>query len=207
MTSISTSHTTALSPEKQALLRQRLQGRASHGARGIPRRPDGRALLSPAQHSMWVANQFLDSNALYGVPRVLRLAVPVDVDTLRGALDALVARHEILRTSYPDPAEPYQHVHPPAPVPLRMVDVSDVPADRRFDEAMRVVREEMDTPFDLANGPVFRAVLVDNLLVLNTHHIATDDWSATLMLRELDALYGGTAPLAPLPTQYADYAH
>lgn len=208
---------TRLSPEKQALLRRRLQGRATRGGGGIPRRPPGdRAPLSPVQHGMWVTNQFLETNALYNVPRVLRIAGPLDVDALRRALDALVARHEILRTSYPDRTSPVQRIAPQAPVPLRTADVRHLPGEQRWDAAMRLAFTEIGTPFDLASGPVFRALLVTvdpgYLLVLTTHHIATDGWSATLMLRELDELYGaavaGREPApAPLPVQYADYAH
>jgi amino acid adenylation domain-containing protein len=206
-----------LSQEKQALLRRRLQGRAPGGASGIPRRQAARAALSPAQLGMWVKNQFLETNALYSVPRVLRIPGSLDVGALRRALDALVERHEILRTTYPGPPSPVQHVGAPGPASLRIVDLRHLSAERRWGEAMRLAQAEIGTPFDLARGPVFRALLITvgaehgHVLVLTTHHIATDGWSCTLMLRELDELYramaaGREPDLAVLPIQYADYA-
>ncbi|MEV4319529.1 amino acid adenylation domain-containing protein [Actinocrispum sp. NPDC049592] len=212
-----TSRATTLSPAKQALLRRRLQGLGTGAGRGIPRRPPGPAPLSPVQHGMWITQQFLETGALYNVPRVLRITGPVDVGALRAALDALTERHEILRTTYPDPASPTQHVNPPGPVVLRRTDLRDLPAAGRWDEAMRLAYEEISAPFDLAAGPVFRAHLIDldldsRMLVLNVHHIATDDWSCTLLLRELDQIYAAVAAgrrpdLQPLPIQYADYSH
>ncbi|MGW5740791.1 amino acid adenylation domain-containing protein [Amycolatopsis sp. NPDC003861] len=206
-----------LSTAKQALLRQRLRGAAAGRAAGIPRRPTGSSPLSPVQHGMWVTNQFLASTALYCVPKVRRLRGAVDVEALRRALDWLVERHEILRTTYSDEAAPAQRILPAAPAALRLADVRDGPAEGRWAEAMRLTTEEIGTPFDLVGGPVFRALLVtvaadDHVLVLNTHHIASDDWSSQVMLRELDELYGAghagrPARLAPLPIQYADYAH
>ncbi|MBB5080137.1 non-ribosomal peptide synthetase [Nonomuraea endophytica] len=201
----------SLSPEKQALLRRRLQGRAGGGDGGIPRRPDGAAPLSPVQHAMWVTNQFLDSNAVYTVPRLLRIPGELDVDALRRALDALVERHEILRTAYRG-TPPLQEVAPPAPAALRLTEAAG------RDEALALALAEIATPFDLAAGPVFRALLIrvaepgEHLLALTTHHVASDGWSCTLMVRELDELYaaavaGRTPSLSPLPIQYADYAH
>ncbi|MEV2278999.1 amino acid adenylation domain-containing protein [Nocardiopsis sp. NPDC049922] len=210
-----------LSDRKQELLRQRLRG-AAHAGRppGIPRRAAEPAPLSPVQHGMWVTQQFLEDTALYNVPRVLRISGPLDVTALRDALDTLVRRHEILRTTYPDPARPLQTVSPPGPVALRREDVSHRPPDRRWAEAIRHASAEIASPFDLAEGPVFRALLITvesgpedplHVLVLNTHHIATDDWSSSLLLRELDEAYGALAEgreprLRPLPVQYGDYS-
>jgi non-ribosomal peptide synthase protein (TIGR01720 family) len=173
----------------------------------IPRRPAGHAPLSPAQHDMLGTSQH--------VPVVLHVPGPLDVDALRRALDNLVARHEILRTHYGDGTA--QHVAAVGPAALRVVDVYHLPSAQRWDEAMRLAAAEIATPFDLAVGPVFRALLIalgtespGHVLVLTTHHIAADAWSRTVLLRELDELYGTTghrSTLAPLPIQYADYAY
>jgi amino acid adenylation domain-containing protein/non-ribosomal peptide synthase protein (TIGR01720 family) len=200
-----------LSTVKQALLRRRLKGGTTAAAPGIPLRPAGADVLSPVQRGMWVTNQFLETTALYNVPRVLLIPGPLDVEALTGALNALVERHEVLRTTYAGRSEPSQVIAPPAPVPLRRADVGHLPGDQRLQAATRLVDADIDTPFDLATGPIVRALLIGlgdrgHLLLLNTHHIATDAWSSALMLQELDSLYAGRAP-ATLPIQYADYAH
>ncbi len=214
---IGNSRDSGLSAAKQELLRRRLQGRADRRELGIPRRPSGAAQLSPVQTGMWVTNQFLGTTALYNVPRVLHLRSTPDLDALRRSLDLLVERHEILRTSYPGRSTPEPVVAPAGPVALGHVDLSDLPADQRFDEGMRLVYADIDTPFDLADGPLLRALLVNVgadhwLLLLNMHHIVTDAWSCALLLREFDQLYTAvTTGIAPqpeaAPLQYADYAH
>jgi non-ribosomal peptide synthase protein (TIGR01720 family) len=173
----------------------------------IPRRPAGHAPLSPAQQGMLGTGQH--------VPVVLHVPGPLDVDALRRALDNLVARHEVLRTHYGDGTA--QHVAAVGPAALRVVDVYHLPSARRWDEAMRLAAAEIATPFDLASGPVFRALLIalgtespGHVLVLTMHHIAADSWSRTVMLRELDELYGANgrrSTLAPLSIQYSDYAY
>jgi amino acid adenylation domain-containing protein/non-ribosomal peptide synthase protein (TIGR01720 family) len=174
----------------------------------IPRRPEGEPVpLSPVQHGLWVVDQFLEDNALYGVHRGLWLRGELDVDALRGALDSLVQRHEILRTTYPGGAEPVQVVGPVGSAALDVIDVPDA------ERAIALAEEELRRPFDLAAGPVFRARLlrlspVEHLLVLNLHHLVSDGWS--IVARELDELYlrGGVAVSLRKPTvQYGDYAY
>ncbi|HEX5115462.1 MAG TPA: amino acid adenylation domain-containing protein [Pseudonocardiaceae bacterium] len=205
-----------LSADRQALLRRRLRGRVAAAGAAIEPRPPGRSPLSPVQHGMWVTNQFLETNAIYNVPRVLRVRGHLDETALRRALDALVARHEILRTTYPDVTPPVQRIAPPCRADLRCVDLTHLPEPARWDEAVRLATAEIDTPFDLVRGPVFRALLIalgtDHVLALNTHHVATDGWSCAVLLRELDELYraahtGADPDLPALPVQYADYAY
>ncbi|MGB8956081.1 MAG: condensation domain-containing protein, partial [Tumebacillaceae bacterium] len=102
-------------------------------------------------------------------------------------------------------------------VDIRFIDLSDLPADSRKDEALRFAQEEADRPFDLQNGPLFRAQLIrlddeEQLLVVNFHHIISDGASIEVFENELAALYaaftqGEPSPLDKLPIQYADYAH
>ncbi|MEU1290955.1 amino acid adenylation domain-containing protein [Streptomyces sp. NPDC005840] len=214
-----------LSAEKRELLKQRLLGRsrtaeAPTGAPGaVPRRPGvGGAPLAPVQHNLWVADRLLSDNSTFSVHRVLRLTGPLDRDAVRRALDALVARHETLRMVFRDDSPPRQVPLPPGPAPLRTVDLSHLPPAARRAAAVRVAEEEIAQPFDLARGPVFRAVLAvlgdtRHVLVLNLHHCVADEWSCGVLAREFGALYTaatrGTDPataLPPLPASYTDYA-
>ncbi|HEX5872595.1 MAG TPA: amino acid adenylation domain-containing protein, partial [Longimicrobium sp.] len=156
------------------------------------------------------------SNA-YIMPQTLRLRGPLDAGALRRAFDALVDRHESLRTVFPlRGGGPVQHVLPQLRIPLPLHDLSALGDEEREAETAREVAAEMETLFDLERGPVIRARLLrlgadDHLLLLSMHHIVGDAWSLDVLFDELEALYrtyknGEESQLAPLPVQYADFA-
>ncbi|HEV2735720.1 MAG TPA: amino acid adenylation domain-containing protein, partial [Longimicrobiaceae bacterium] len=208
-----------LSPEKRKLLELRL--RMSQGAQGaapIPPRPrgGGTAPLSFAQERLWLADQLGAGTGVYNMPHALQLRGPLDVAALRGALDAVVARHEPLRTVFEDAdGGPVQRILPPAPVPLPVAELDGTPEEREA-EAERRMREDAARPFDLRRGPLLRAALLrldaeEHVLLLTMHHAASDGWSMGVFFRETtaayDALTAGMEPaFAPLPITYADYA-
>ncbi|MET0395515.1 MAG: amino acid adenylation domain-containing protein, partial [Longimicrobiaceae bacterium] len=141
----------------------------------------------------------------------------LDVRALRRSLDLLAARHEPLRTVFTEAGGgPAQDVRPPSPVALPVVDVSRLPADARERESRRLAAAESLRPFDLARGPLMRALLVraggeEHGLLFTLHHAVADGWSLGVLTREVSAVYDafsrGEAPrLAALPIQYADYA-
>ncbi|MBK1787885.1 non-ribosomal peptide synthetase [Prauserella cavernicola] len=158
--------------------------------------------LSFAQQRLWFLDQLVAGRSDYLVPTALRLRGELDVDALAGALSAVVARHEILRSRYlsgPD-GQPELVIDPPAPVPLRV----------EHDDPRQVLADEAAGPIDLATGPMLRARLVragpdEHVLVLTIHHIATDGWSTGLLAAELDAAYRG-AELPALPVGYVDHS-
>ncbi|WP_203854840.1 non-ribosomal peptide synthetase, partial [Dactylosporangium siamense] len=152
--------------------------------------------LSFAQQRLWFLHQLDPDSAEYNTPMFIRLTGELDVEALTGTLTALVARHEVLRTRLVAGADG---------VPYQVID----PAPERFDLQ---VADELgpEAPFDLAAGPLFRAMLVraaadDHVLALVMHHVISDEWSAGILRRELDALYAGEE-LPALPVQYADFA-
>src|SRR5262249_45403807 len=115
--------------------------------------------------------------------------------------------------------EPVQVVAGPSAgtvLPLPVADLAALPPDRRAAEAARLAGEEARPPFDLARGPLVRALLVrstleEHDLVAVMHHIVSDGWSTGVMIGELGELYAASceerpAALPPLPIQYADYA-
>ncbi|ONI88959.1 non-ribosomal peptide synthetase [Actinosynnema sp. ALI-1.44] len=166
----------------------------------IPQAPRDVVPLSFAQQRLWFLDQFEPDSAEYITPTVLRLRGDLDVARLNRALTGLVARHESLRTTFQ--AE-RQVIHPPTVVEAPVIDVAETDLDR-------VLATESRRPFDLGEGPLFRATLlrlsdVDHVLVLSLHHIVTDGWSTGVLTRDLSALYNGS-PLEDLPIQYADFA-
>ncbi|MFB6504280.1 MULTISPECIES: amino acid adenylation domain-containing protein [unclassified Streptomyces] len=202
---------------RQELLRRRLSRRpAAPSASPAPRPRPAEAPLSHAQHRLWLDHQLDPAASRYNVPLGWWLDGPVDVAALRRAFDALVARHDILRTSYTDEDSPRQVVASPAPCDLTVTDLSDLPPAEAERRALALATAEGDRPFDLASGPVLRAALhrtsaTRHLLTVTVHHIAFDGWSTAVLERELGALHHAFAaglpnPLAPLATQYADFA-
>ncbi|WP_175439954.1 non-ribosomal peptide synthetase [Micromonospora nigra] len=185
-----------------------------------PIRPVDRAAgaweLSYAQRRLWFLERLGGLGPTYHMPLALDLAGWLDRDALRSALDALVARHEALRTRLvPVGSDVHQHVDPPGTgFTLHTHDLTGMP-----DAAARLARlqdEEFTAPFDLAAGPLIRGRLVTlapdrHVLLVTMHHIVSDGWSIGVLVRDLGALYtahhhGRPDPLPPLPVQYADYA-
>lgn len=168
--------------------------------------------LSHAQQRLWFLDRLHGSDPAYHLPVVLRLRGPLDRTALRLSLGDVVARHESLRTVFPDiDGVPCQHVlDPPADGPeWREATVDPAEIDARIHVAA-------SAPFVLAQAPPLRADLFvcsadESVLLLTLHHIIADGWSIEVLLRDLAAAYrsrgGGLGPpgWAELPVQYADF--
>ncbi|MEU7484716.1 amino acid adenylation domain-containing protein [Streptomyces sp. NPDC042319] len=178
---------------------------------------DGPTPASFSQARLWFADKMGRRGLEFVYPYALRMSGPLDVDALAGALDAVVARHETLRTTFTSrDGEPFQLVHEPFSLGLAVTPV-EPGADESADAALdREIRAAVDLPFDLVRGPVLRARLFrlgaeEHVFLLVIHHIATDGWSMDVVFRELSTAYAalsaGNAPdFPPLPVQFADFA-
>ncbi|MET0398231.1 MAG: amino acid adenylation domain-containing protein, partial [Longimicrobiaceae bacterium] len=173
--------------------------------------------LSFAQQRLWVVDRMEPDSAAYNMPFALRLRGALDVAALRASLDALVRRHETLRTTFAEEGGvPVQVIHPSAPLELAQLDLRGLPGAERETEAGRLAAGEALLPFDLARGPLLRSTLLrldddDHVLCFTMHHVVTDGWSMDVLVREISALYaafssGEELRLAELPVQYADFA-
>ncbi|UJW29937.1 amino acid adenylation domain-containing protein [Saccharothrix sp. AJ9571] len=182
----------------------------------IPRTGPGSARLSAAQERLWFLDQLGQATA-YVVPMVHRLRGPVDAGALAWAFTELVRRHEALRTVFQaEQGIPVQRAKEPPAVVLRERDLSALPDDERARRCAELVDEVAGTPFDLAAGPPFRAVLVrlapdEHVLACAAHHIVIDGWSLGVLYRELGELYRARAEDRPprlpaLPVRYRDFA-
>ncbi len=182
----------------------------------IPKAPDAPHYpLSHAQRRLWVLCQMDDGSSAYNIPGAVQLDGPLDVAALQRAFDQLIARHESLRTAFVVvEGEPRQQVLPTVARTLVVVDLT-ASASPDADARARAI-EDARAPFDLREGGLVRASLLRlaadrHVLLFNTHHIVSDDWSGGVLVRELVRLYtadvaAGTATLPPLPIQYRDYA-
>ena len=170
-----------------------------------------------AQQRLWFLNQLDPDSSAYNLSLTFRVRGRLDTAALEYALNALVQRHEVLRTTFETfSGELMQIIAPSFTVALPITDVQAVPAEQRESVAESLLTEEVKRPFDLRNGPIFRAHLwrlapEDGILMLNMHHIAGDGWSFGILRREIGAHYesyrtGRPAHLPDLPVQYADFA-
>ncbi|MBC8086499.1 MAG: amino acid adenylation domain-containing protein [Phycisphaerae bacterium] len=183
-----------------------------------PRDRSRPAPMSFAQELLWLIHRGDPAGTSYNVARSRRLVGDVDTAALRRAFDALLERHEVLRTTYAvsDQQQPVQIVRAPQAVEWREHDVRHLPQEAREGEVARLAREATDRPFDLTvdvplRVELFRTGDADYVLVFESHHICFDGWSRDVMFRELRVLYeafsnGVTPDLAPLPLQFGDYA-
>ncbi|GAD82059.1 non-ribosomal peptide synthetase [Nocardia asteroides NBRC 15531] len=186
-----------------------LRGTGSRRGPVAGQRPQ-RIPLSPAQQRMWFLHRFDPGSAAYHIPVALRLTGELDVPALRGALGDLVARHETLRTTYPEfDGRATQLVGAPYVPDLTVGDVAP-------DQVPAAVAAVLDGGFDITTevpvrAALFRVAPAEHVLVLVVHHIAADGWSMGPLTRDLVAAYaaraaGGTPRLPALAVHYADYA-
>ena len=172
--------------------------------------------LSFAQQRLWFLDQLEPGSTVYNVPIAVRIRGPLDVAALERSINEIIARHEILRTTFSTvEGEAVQIIAPSSSHSLPVVDLSGQAESARAEQARRLAREEAWRPFDLARGPLVRVTLLrlgqeDHVLLLTLHHIVSDGWSMKVLFRELSALYNAfsqnhPSPLSQLPIQYADF--
>jgi amino acid adenylation domain-containing protein len=178
---------------------------------GLP----ARVPLSYQQYGLWLLEQLSSTSIAYNAQNLIRIRGAFDPERLRRAIERLVERHEILRTTFHDhPVDgPYQTVHPAAPDIFSYSELASPPDDT---ELAAIVHAHVHHRFDLAELPLIRFCLYrlapqDYLLIQVEQHYVHDGWSMNLILRELFALYdadrrGVEASLPAAIAQYRDYA-
>ena len=173
--------------------------------------------MSFAQQRLWFLDQYEPESALYNEPLAFRLSGSLNVNALWKTMEAIVSRHEALRTTFRMIGEqPMQCIAEQGSITPFLMDLTGLPEADREKEAQRISGEEFRKPFDLANGPLFRVNLLrlgeqEHILLMTMHHIITDGWAIGVLLKEITAFYNaflqGAAPSLPeLPIQYADFA-
>ncbi|HEY0018781.1 MAG TPA: amino acid adenylation domain-containing protein [Longimicrobium sp.] len=169
--------------------------------------------LTAAQRELWLLSSISEEGArAYNEPTALRVRGPFYPQAMQAAVAALVARHQALRTRIGAGGEA-QYVEPRVDVDVPLVDLSHLPEDEAQAGLRDAIAQEVDTVFDLARAPLFRARILrlahdDHALVYTLHHAVTDGWSNGLLLNELRALYeagvAGHAPALRPAGRYAD---
>ena len=173
--------------------------------------------LSPSQEGLLFIEQLNPGVPLYNEAEAIRLTGHLDVPVLEQALNVVVARHEVLRTTIQVKDEPpVAIVHENWPLTLKNIDLRHLPAGRREDELERLLIDEPRRLYDLEAEPGLRATVIhlsaeEHVFILMMHHIICDRLSVGVLWRELGTLYesfslGRPSPLVPLPIQYGDYS-
>jgi acyl carrier protein len=173
---------------------------------------------SAAQVRFWQIDELSgETSAVFNIQIALRLTGTLREDILQKSINALVDRHEILRTSFRKvEGELKQVIYPEASARLNILDLQDVPEAQRPARMEQEIQMEADRPLPLSEKPIFRPMLLrlapqDNVLLMTVHHIVCDGWASGILVRELGLFYeafaeGKSANLTALPLQYADYA-
>ncbi|MGB7440981.1 MAG: amino acid adenylation domain-containing protein, partial [Coleofasciculaceae cyanobacterium] len=178
---------------------------------------NGQLPLSFAQQRLWFLEQLHSRSLAYNSPIALRLTGLLNVAALERTFKEIVARHEVLRTTFPVvEGRPIQLIAPSLDIKLPVVNLDKLPEATQSAEVQRLVDNWSQELFDLAQGPLLRVMLLrlaeqQNLLLLNIHHIVSDGWSWGVFLTELATLYESFSQAQPsslpeLPIQYADFA-
>jgi len=172
---------------------------------------------SAAQERLWTLHRAFPGLPYFNILYMLRLSSPVDAAILERALNAIVQRHEILRTTFAvAKGRLVQIIAPRLTVPLDVSDLGKLSKSRKESAAHRLIKEELLHSFDLARGPLIRVRLVrqaeaEHLLLIGLHQSLVDGWSVGVLAEELATLYdafaaGKPPPLSSLPIQFADFA-
>ncbi|WP_270171059.1 non-ribosomal peptide synthetase [Paenibacillus sp. SYP-B4298] len=172
--------------------------------------------LSYTQKRLWLLNQMDPDSTAYHIFASIQITGPLDVERLRHSFNAVLERHEALRTVIRGDTEPMQYVLPFLSMHLPMDDLRQLSADQQAVEVRERSRREAEQPFELAHGPLLRASLLrlqeqEYLLLICQHHILSDGWSIGILIRELNHFYhaatlGVAANLPQLALQFGDYA-
>ncbi|HJU40181.1 MAG TPA: condensation domain-containing protein, partial [Tahibacter sp.] len=178
---------------------------------------DGDLALSYAQQRLWFIDQLEGATPQYNMPVALRLCGALNEAALQRTLDSLVARHEVLRTTYAQrDGEAAQVIAVAGPVPVDVIDLTQADAAMRDACIDEHIAAESARPFDLSRDRMLRVTRLvvsgdESILLFTMHHIASDGWSIGVLVDEVTRTYAAVAegrepPLPALPVQYADYA-
>ena len=198
-------------------IEQQLQGTTEKVSpiTAIPRQ--GPTVLSYTQKRLWFIQRLDPDGTSYNLPGAIRIEGPLDVPALEKSLKEIVRRHEVLRTRFVVVnGEPRQVAEDNATIELPIIALDHIPSHELQKQVASVLQEDAQTPFNLEVGPLVRAKLLrlgeqENVLMVTMHHIASDDWSMGILVRELTALYrafsaGRLSALTDLPIQYVDFS-
>ena len=198
----------SLSPEKRALLEQRLK-KDSQKYNSFP--------LSFAQRRLWFLDQLDPGSATYNIPVAIRMKGDLKIDTLKKSIEKIIIRHEVLRSKIITVNEtPMQIVKSTSSYQIKEVNLIDLEEKEKENKLKELIQKNSSIYFNLSEEPLFKILLYrinqnDYVLQIVMHHIISDGWSVGIFIREFSICYQayliGEEPILPeLQIQYADFA-
>ncbi len=219
-----------LSETKQAILEKYLRGqvKTDFSKESILPRFELQAELSCSQQRLFFLDHLQSINTTYNIPVILQLKGTLNQEALQQTFEEITRRHGILRTHFvQDGQDIRQIVVPKLNLSCPVINIDYLPNDEQSIEKQRLEDEDLQKTFDLRYGPLLRINLIrlsdktegerelvkqNYLLIFTLHHIISDGWSNSILIREFINIYtafiqGKPSPLAELPIQYTDFAY
>ncbi|NDJ60827.1 MAG: amino acid adenylation domain-containing protein [Chloroflexi bacterium] len=215
-----------LSAAKRALLEKRLKGQSAavsadtppQTAKITPRPADAPTEASPGQARIWSFQQLHPHSTAYNMSMAYRVVGPLNFGALSRSVNAVIARHDSLRTTFQmEDGRLMQRIPPELILEVKTLDLTQTPAAEREQLAMHRAEGIFNHRFDLEEGPLLRVFVLrltseQSILIVVIHHIISDEWSNSNLWRELATFYTAfttnqPANLPDLPLRYTDYAY
>ncbi|MFN6569386.1 amino acid adenylation domain-containing protein, partial [Dendronalium sp. ChiSLP03b] len=174
-------------------------------------------LPSFAQQRLWFLAQLEPDNPIYNIPGVVKLQGNLNITALEQSLNEILRRHEALRSNFKiSQGRLVVAIAPPTPQQLSILDMSELTFAEQEAKVRQLTQTEAKTPFNFETDSLVRLKLLrlnqqEHVMLLTSNYIASDAWSAAILVHELSTLYnafcqGQPSPLAQLPIQYPDFA-
>ncbi len=181
------------------------------------RQQSGAFPLSLSQQRLWFINELEPLSPAYNIVQAIRIVGDINESHLQRSLDAILARHEVLRTVFKtEDGRPIAEVTDRTTITIEKIDTENSRGGNGEERARAWVRKNAPILFDLEKGPLIRAFLfnigaAEHFFVLIMHHIISDGWSMGVWMNELAIFYSAfesmkSTSLPDLPVQYSDYA-
>ncbi|MBD2690475.1 non-ribosomal peptide synthetase [Anabaena catenula] len=173
--------------------------------------------LSFAQQRLWFLEQLQTNNAAYNITSAVRVLGDLNITALEASLNEIIKRHEALRTALiAVEGLPMQVITANLQLSLPIIDLQALSKPEQETQVQQLINQETQQPFDLSQVPLLRVIILklsstEYVIIFTMHHIISDAWSMSVIIREIVALYpafAGGKPFAlpDLPIQYADFA-
>ncbi|MGI8495269.1 MAG: non-ribosomal peptide synthetase, partial [Pyrinomonadaceae bacterium] len=210
-----------LSPAKRVLLEMKLKGKTENFSENpfsiYPRKESGAVPLSFNQESLFFLEQLNPDTSIYNLYEAVRFKGVLNFQALQNALDAIIARHESLRTTFQEiDGQSHQIINAPESVSIQTIDLSAVSIEESERQALEILNGEAARPMNLQRSPLLEIMLVklaarEHIFLVKMHHIVSDGWSLGVFWKEFAHFYqsfsaDGNPSLPKLPVQFADYA-
>ncbi|BAZ37902.1 amino acid adenylation domain-containing protein [Calothrix sp. NIES-4101] len=172
--------------------------------------------LSFAQQRLWFLEQLQPNNATYNITEAIRVLGALNITALEASFKEIIKRHEALRTTFMAvEGLPMQVISANLQLSVPIIDLQAVSKLEQEIQVQQIINQENKQPFDLKQLPLLRVVLIklsstEYVVIFTMHHIISDAWSMSVIIREIIALYpaladGKSVTLPELPIQYADF--